>query len=294
MKNIVFSALLCLGFSSYAFAESSVWKVESNGAVTYLGGTCHVLRKSDYPLPEEFLKAYEESEIVVFETDISKLSSPEVQMMFLQKGALPDGSTLQSVLSPETYSALDKYCAKAGIPLSALGRLKPPLVVLTLLGLELQKLGVNESGVDEFFHKRATAEGKDIEWMESVEEQIGYVLSMGEGQEDDFVKQSLKDLEETETIIGELISAWRGGDEDGLVEVMIDEMRSDFPDLYEAILVERNRNWAPKIKEYMRTPEQELLLVGVAHLVGEDGIIKELRDSGFTVTKLELANEPSN
>ena len=118
MKNIIVSLGCSVVLTVGIYAQSSVWKVETDNGMTYLGGTCHVLRKADYPLPDEFMSAYEESDTLVFETDISKLSSTEVQMMFLQKGAYRDGTTLESVLSAETYSALGEYCAKAGLPLS--------------------------------------------------------------------------------------------------------------------------------------------------------------------------------
>jgi uncharacterized protein YbaP (TraB family) len=47
--------------------QTSVWKISSGNNVLYLGGTIHVLRESDYPLPEAFGSAFEKSSIVVFE-----------------------------------------------------------------------------------------------------------------------------------------------------------------------------------------------------------------------------------
>ena len=43
--------------ASQALAESSVWSIHSGDNVLYLGGTVHLLRPGDYPLPEEFEQA---------------------------------------------------------------------------------------------------------------------------------------------------------------------------------------------------------------------------------------------
>jgi hypothetical protein len=54
MKKILFSIILVLIFCTYSQAESSVWKIRKGDSVMYVGGTVHMLRQSDFPLPVEF------------------------------------------------------------------------------------------------------------------------------------------------------------------------------------------------------------------------------------------------
>jgi uncharacterized protein YbaP (TraB family) len=63
LAAIVITCVSTLG----AFAETSVWKVQNGGNVLYLGGTVHLLRETDYPLPEAFNDAFTKSEVIVFE-----------------------------------------------------------------------------------------------------------------------------------------------------------------------------------------------------------------------------------
>jgi uncharacterized protein YbaP (TraB family) len=42
----------------------------------------------------------------------------------------------------------------------------------------------------------------------------------------------------------------------------------------------------PKIKTMLKTKEVEYILVGALHLVGEEGILQQLKDAGYTVTNL--------
>ncbi|MBW2014000.1 MAG: TraB/GumN family protein, partial [Deltaproteobacteria bacterium] len=74
-----------------------------------------------------------------------------------------DNLSLDKVLSPQTCDLLRRYCETLGIPVFSLNKFKPSMVVLTLLGLELQKLGIDQTGVDNYFYHKATMEGKKIE-----------------------------------------------------------------------------------------------------------------------------------
>ncbi len=66
MKNFI--ALIFLLSAFYLCAETSVWKISNDDHITYLGGTVHILRESDYPLPDAFNEAFEQSSTIVFET----------------------------------------------------------------------------------------------------------------------------------------------------------------------------------------------------------------------------------
>jgi hypothetical protein len=98
MKKLIIVFITIL-FSTTVYAESSVWKLDTDNGSFYLVGSCHVLRKSDYPLPEEFESAYEDADQVIFETDIDALMSQEVQLLLMSKGMYTGGDTLEKRLS---------------------------------------------------------------------------------------------------------------------------------------------------------------------------------------------------
>jgi uncharacterized protein YbaP (TraB family) len=287
MKGRFLGAICVLLVCTSAWAETSLWEVSKNGAVAYLGGTCHMLRRADYPLPAEFEKAYGAADVVVFEADPGQLTSPEMQQTLAARGIYPDGATLDQVLRPDTWRMLADYCRKAGLQLEALKRLRPPLLALALLGVELQRHGVDQGGVDLYFHEKALADRKRIVALETMEEQIDYILDMGEGNEDRFLAYVLADLENLDEIFDRLVAAWRKGDENTLVSLIQDETRTEFPEIYRTLFIERNAAWLPVVEKYLATPEKELVLVGVGHLVGEDGLVEELRRKGYEVSKVE-------
>ncbi len=285
-------ALLLFLFSfilivSTVSAETSVWVAKTDSSKMYIGGTIHLLRESDYPLPVEIDRAYDSSEIVVFETDIAELQKPEFQQKLLAKAFYTDGRTLDKVLSPETYQALDSFCTERTLTLATMNQLKPSLVVWTLAMIELKKLGVTEQGIDLVYHGKATMDQKPIEDLESPDEQIRLLTSMGDGEEDGFINYSLRDLKNISELFDKLLAAWKIGDEQALFKYFVEEMKRDYPVLYKTTLVDRNMNWMPQLEQHLLTTETEFIMVGSAHLVGEDGVIAQLKKLGYEVEKLK-------
>ena len=109
---------------------------------------------------------------------------------------------------------------------------------------------------------------------------------MGEGNEDGFINYSIKDLENIKNKYEAMVSAWITGNVRQLDKLFVAETKKKMPIIYKEILVDRNNNWLPMIDAYGKTPEKEFVLVGAAHLVGPDGIVKALRDKGYRVEKL--------
>jgi uncharacterized protein YbaP (TraB family) len=286
MKRAIISFALVVFACTCASAASSVWKAEKGNAVIYLGGTCHVLRETDYPLPEEFDTAYKASDTVVFETDIGKLNDPATQQKMLAKAMYADGSTIDQHLSPRVYGELSAYCEASGIPLKALSQFKPSILMVSLTLMEFMKLGVTSQGVDTYFYELAKKDKKNVESLETVDEQIDYLVSMADGNEDEFVTYSIKDLKTIKETFEPLVRAWRRGDTGKLDELMITDLKMRQPKLYGKLIVGRNRNWLPKIAADTKKPQTRFFLVGVGHLVGPDGIIEALKKKGYAVDKL--------
>ena len=287
MKKILLVIFFVLSFCTRSLAESSVWKVQRGGSTLYLGGTCHLLRQSDFPLPVEFDRAYKVSDVLVFETDIGNLKDPLTQQKLISKAMYADGATIEDHLSAQTYSMLKEYCTAAGIPLAALKQYKPSIIALTMMTIELAKMGVTLDGVDMHFYERATRDRKDVEGLETVDEQINFIVKIGEGIEDAFIKHAINDITKIKKKYEKLVDAWKKGNVATLNDLMITEIKTKFPPLYKNLLTDRNQNWLPIIDAYQQTPRREFILVGVGHLVGPDGIVESLRKKGYLVEKLQ-------
>jgi len=278
---------LCLCLSSFcSLAETSIWKVSKNGQELYLGGTIHLLRESDYPLPQEFQQAYQQAQTLVFETDSELLQQPQQQQQFIRLMTLKEGQTLAQLLSPKTYLALKQAVTSRGLPWQAMQRFSPVAISIQLTVMEMKRLGMTAAGVDDHFFSRARADNKNIITFETPLQQMGFIRELAYGQEDQFVRYSLQDLVNIPAQMQQLTSAWRSGNRRALAATGVDEWRDKFPDVYQKLLVQRNNRWLPKIEAMLQTRERELILVGALHLVGEHGLLQQLQQRGYRITQL--------
>ncbi len=279
-------ACIAAFLSMASFADSSVWVASSETSKVYFAGTVHLLRPADYPLPEEFYEAYNDSSKLYFETDIASMNDLAVQASMLQQLMYSDSQSLQTVLSDEAYAALADYVSTTGLPMMMLDKFKPGLLVSTLQVIELQKLGFTPQGVDMHFYNRAIGDGKPTGELEPVQAQIDFIESMGEGNESEFILLSINEMEEIAASIDQLVAAWRVGNNSQLEEMFVKDMKEQSLDLYNSLLVERNNNWMPIIEEMFTEGGNELVLVGAAHLVGEDGLLHLLEAKGYKIQQL--------
>jgi len=265
-------------------APSFVWKATgTNGASVYIAGSIHMLTPDAYPLSAAFERAYTDSDVLVEEVDIAEMTGTEVQMKTLMRGMLPPGQTLDKVLAPATVTLLNKAATDVGAPMEALQRLKPWMIALTLEGLELQKAGFNpELGLDMHFYNLAKKGGKTVQGLETVEYQISRFDEMTYEQQDRMLAESLKEMSTEKASVTKLTDAWKTGDAAAVERIVLSDLKTD-RFLYQRLLVERNKNWLPKIEALFANKTRALVLVGAAHLVGPDGLVTMLKAKGYKV-----------
>ena len=287
MKKLII-VFITIVFSTAVYAESSVWKLDADNSSFYLAGSCHVLRTSDYPLPEEFESAYNDVDQVVFETDIDALISQEVQLLLMSKGMYTGGDTLEKKLSKESYAFLVKYCNDRSMSIELFQNFKPWMVTMTLLVLELEKNGITSAdGLDMYFHNKAKKDGKQTGGLEDVYKHVELVSSFDEEFDESIIESFIQEAGELQVVIDGLIKSWMTGDEAGIDEFLAVNMRKEFPELYEKLLTDRNRNWIPRLEALINSGKRTLVIVGVGHLVGEESVISLLKSRGYKIKKCD-------
>lgn len=282
MRGVI---LLWMLMPLQGFAESAVWRVSSEVSEIYLGGTIHVLSRNDYPLPEEFEQAYMQADSVVLETDLKAMQQAGFQQRLLQQVMYRDGGTLKNNLTPDTYRQLKVFVSGRGLSMASIEPYQPSMVTMLLTMYELQRLGMDENGVDTFFSNRAVQDGKPLAQLESLASQLNLLAGMGRGHADALILNTIQELNALPAIMKNIKAAWRSGDLPRLEKIAVDPMRKQFPAIYQSLLVNRNRIWIPKIEAMLATPKKEFVLVGVLHLVSRDGVLEQLIQRGYQVEK---------
>ena len=66
--------------------------------------------------------------------------------------------------------------------------------------------------------------------------------------------------------------------------LMNDDMRDETPEFYEALIVNRNRNWVGQVEEILEGSGTAFIAVGAGHLAGDDSLIGMLRARGLEIS----------
>jgi uncharacterized protein len=263
------------------------WRVtDPQGVVMYLVGSVHLLTKDFYPLNPALERAYRDSELLVEEVDIAELSGAGSQMSMLTRGIQPSSKPLDTVLSAATMALLSKKAQDVGLPIEALKQFKPWMIALTIEAMEWQKAGFDpELGLDKHFYNQAQADGKTVQALETIDYQISRFDEMPLDLQDHLLAETLKSIDTEQTSMSRLIESWRTGDAAAVERIVLKDLQQE-PQLYQRLLVERNRNWLPKLEALFAQRTRAMVVVGAAHLVGPDGLVAMFRTRGYKVEQL--------
>jgi hypothetical protein len=283
---LVLLALSVAAPSAQTGTKSFLWKVEGpRGNVAYLLGSMHVLTPDFYPLSPTIDKAFEASKTLVEEVDLDELSDPIQMMGALAKAMLTDGRTLDQLIAPATFADVKRRAEKAGLPMMAIQRMKPWLAAITLMAPALQAAGFRaELGVDKHFFDRAKAAGLKRQALETLAYQLDRFDQLSPPLQEAMLKATLEDLDTQMKNVNALAKAWAAGDAKG-IEVLLLGAFLESPELYDRLLVERNRNWIATVETCLQQNAACFIVVGAAHLVGPHGVPTLLEKKGLKVTQ---------
>ena len=266
--------------------KSCLWKVTSKQNTVYLLGAIHLMREDGYPLNKSIESAYHDAQTLVLEINLDEASSSEAQQLMLSRGLYPTGHTLRESLSPKTFELVKKKTEELGLDIQQVNRLKPWLVTITLAAMQLEQLGYDSKlGIDKHFFDQARADKKEILSLESIEYQVSLLEGMSSGNQEAALLETIQELDLFKKEFEEILKAWSHGESKKLEELLLESFK-EYPELLNQLIVQRNKNWVPKIEEFLRHKGNVLVVVGAAHLIGNQGVIEMLRQKGYVVEQL--------
>jgi uncharacterized protein YbaP (TraB family) len=261
--------------------KTFMWKVENSGTTLFLLGSIHALKGDAYPLPPAIEAAFDEAEVAVFEVDLNDMTKAALKMM--SAGSLEKGLTLREVVGPETWSEFECHVGGLGFNASLYQGMKPWMAALTVAAIELTKHGyLATEGLDTYFSERAVETGKQRMALETAEFQVGLFADLSPEHSLAFLRYTLEDLDAMIPEMDRLYRDWRVGNVDAVAEALLEGFE-EFPDLSKKMVSDRNRTWMPQIEELLAGDLDAIVVVGSAHLVGEEGVVNLLRRKGYIV-----------
>lgn len=265
--------------------KTMLWKASTGKATVWLAGSIHVLRESDYPLPEPWRRAWDDAAIVVMETKPGSSENPDVQKESIALSSLPAGQSIDSLLSKETKSALAAWCTESGVAIDSFRQSKPWMASLRIGMTTLDRLGFSAArGIER--HLGARIGSRRTVGLETTAESLGILDSLSPMEQDQLVATAIRDARTAPTRIAQLAEAWHEGDAASL-DALLREGFKDFPQLRRRLIDDRNAAWLPKIRSLLNGSENAIVIVGSGHLAGPDSLVDLLAKEGVALTQQE-------
>jgi uncharacterized protein YbaP (TraB family) len=269
-------------------AKPALWKISDKDTTVYFFGTVHVLPPElDWHSPP-VSKALDLAKAVYFETD-TEGDPIAFRDMIERIGKYDPSDRLSDHLTPVQRTSLETGLEKLGIPFVVIDTMRPWYAGVVISEAVVSKAGYDaSSGVENVLRPEARRDGKEIRFLESVEDQMSSFATLPEKVQVRFLVDGLDDIDDAKNGLGELASAWKAGDIDKLSRVLIDDDMARIPALYDALLVQRNSTWVPQFDKLMKSETGTYLIaVGAAHLVGKDSVLEMLKPIGYAAERVQ-------
>jgi uncharacterized protein YbaP (TraB family) len=284
----VLAALAILLLPASVWAKPPIWTAHGRGATIVLFGSVHILPQGEDWRPQALTQALAEADELWFEVPIDDAAVLDISRQALAKGMLPEGRDLSGMLSEKGRSRLRQAETELHLPAPALERLRPWLADLTIGAADYAREGAtSEQGVERQLADAAPQASRHA--FETGAQQIAMFAGQPEAVQVASLEDTLRDLQTDPDQWRRLIDAWLKGDIKALEKEGLDELRHDSPQMFKALLTDRNAAWLATLSERLGAqpadghPPKIVVVVGVGHLVGPGGVPALLRAKGFRV-----------
>jgi len=260
----------------------ALWVIKDEDSTLYLFGTVHMLRPTTGWGTARVDAAFDSADTLVLE-----ISNPDDQAamvpLIMQHGMSP-AIPLSSLLTAGEIADLDAAAKTIGLSAAQLDQFRPWLAALTLAVAPLAKAGYDPaSGVELILKARAEAAGKPVTGFETIDEQVRILAGFPQEDQLAFLRSTLEAFEDATVELDRLVASWAAGDVEAIESIGVQPMRESSEEVYQALLVRRNTNWANQIETMLEGSGTAFIAVGAAHLAGDDSVQEILERRGVDV-----------
>jgi hypothetical protein len=187
---------------------------------------------------------------------------------------------------PSDADRIRRAAEGAGLPMSLVEGFKPWAAALLIQGGYWPRQGLKNELNDAGAADTAKALGLPIRYeMDSPEAALGYFAGMPDAAQADFLRWVLSDIDAGKQGWLDRAIAWEQGDL-RREEQVVATMARDYPHLYAAHVVARNRAWTPRVLAALDAGQGAFIVVGADHLVGPDRLQGQLEAAGLRVKRI--------
>lgn len=267
-------------------AHGYIWEASKDGKTITLVGTMHPAPTTHHLLNDTLIEVLNNTDTLSVEIDIT---TDETISKIQESYYLPPSESLADHLAVHELTKLTTIIQDFNpkIDLTAVKKLNAVGLENLLTSLLYTEAGFTGLTLDALLIREAKERDIQITELEGAEFQIALVDKITNWDTivdtintySETAKQAL--LEEYQLIFdhyatGDIIEA----------EKLLDDMKTDTPELYTVLITERNITMSQQIDAYIIDDKNHTVAIGYRHFIGEDSILSLLATQGYTITRI--------
>lgn len=284
-RLVLIAGLLCAGFAAAGAAQARppVWVVSDANSELVIFGSVHLLPPGLDWRPPALAQALKQADDVWFELPIDPSTEAETMRLAGQLGMLPPDQSLFKLLSPRDGERLLRVVKAYGADPAVLDRLRPWLAEVALSGAAYKKAGAgSEDGVEKAVAAQAPAAAARRAF-ETPREQIEILAGAPLTEQLASLSETVRELDEEPDAFTDLLRAWMAGDLKAIDHKALGPLRKTSPALFRRLVSDRNVRWTRTLDQRLHGQGRTVVVVGMGHLIGPDGVPARLRALGYRV-----------
>ncbi len=267
-----------------AQARPPMWVIRDRDSEMVLFGSVHILPRTLNWAPPELTQALAAADDLWFELPIDAASEADTGQLALKAGVLPPDQSLFKLLPPKDAEQMSRVAAAYNVSPALLDRLQPWLAEISLAGAAYRLADADAaSGVEKTISGMATATAQRHAF-ETPAEQIQMLSAGTMAEQIASLRETMQEMEDKPDEFKVLVKAWVDGDITTLDHEALDPVRKASAGLYRRLVSDRNARWAKVLDARLKGHGRTVVVVGVGHLLGPDGVPAKLRALGYSVT----------
>lgn len=268
-------------------ARPALWQVSDADTTIYLFGTIHLLPQNLQWRTAKFDQALDNSQELVVETIVDQQHPEAIQGAEFSLGFRQGLPPIADRVPPAKVAKLRAAIASSGIPEKVYDQMETWLAAIQLLGVQFRTMGLKGSdGPEEIMRQQFLTEKKPIGQLETNLEQFGYFDRLPEKAQRALLEGAIEPQTGMDKDYNGMLASWSRGNVKRIANSFNHDL-ADSPELKQALLEQRNANWAKWIEQRMAQPGTIMLAVGAGHLAGKDSVIARLQKDGYRVERVQ-------
>lgn len=269
---------------------------DKNNTTIFLLGSIHAADDTIYPLNDTIMNSFNDSDYLAVEVDTLSLQNNfDLSLKLAEKMMYNDSTTIKNHIGDELYNKMVNFLKEKKSYSSLYDNYKPVFFESLFENLIIDDAKLkSESGIDTYFLSLASENNKKILEVESAEFQYNLLLNTPLELDKIMIEEYIDNYDLNVSQMKDLYELWKKGDKEQLENILInsesqnvtEEEKKLMENYNQSLIIDRNYGMANVLENYFEKKQNVFCVVGLGHVIGDEGIINLLQKRGYDVVQL--------